>query len=164
MMKYWISSLVLVVLISLPVLSEVGGDFGREGISSWDLSEKKEKTVKKPDAFIVCLARYFFIKEADLARLWARGYGRNELIKLILISKSSGKSVREIVREREKETKLRDISRKYGVDYSSITLHAADIRMEIDSMVVLSSDTLKNRIDHSSSTVVAPSSSTVIPK
>lgn len=165
-MNHWRSQLFLAALIissSLPVFSDVGSDIGGEGISSWDLAEKKEKKVKQPDAFIMTLAHRYSIKQTDLARLWARGYGRNELIKLILISKASGKSLRDIVQEREKEMKLRDIARKYGVNYSSVTLLAVDVRKEIDSLVVLSTDALKSSIHYSSSTFAAPSSSSVVP-
>jgi len=113
------------------------------GLTPGLTSSKEEKTVEKSrDLFISELAEKFAYEEKDLQRLYRRGYGYTELIKLILISQKSAKPLTEVVKKRDKGKKLRIIAKDYEIDYSTIMEEAKQIREEINNSLLSGLTTL----------------------
>jgi hypothetical protein len=133
------------------------------GVSPWDNSTQStdKKKPRPSDPYVRYLSKYFNQKDEDLQKLWSRGYGRNELIKLLLITKKSGKDLKESVRQRDKDTKLSRISEQYKIDYHQILTEAVTIRKEIDYEVARSTDSIVDKIKINSEGVIVPSTSTI---
>jgi len=87
--------------------------------------------VKSSDTFITKIAEKFDYDEEKLQKLFHNGYGRNELIKLILITEESAKPFNDILKLREKPMPLRKIARKYEIDYRFIYDEAKKIELEL---------------------------------
>lgn len=78
------------------------------------------KTRPQKDAYLTKIAEYFGEDGKDLEKLWSRGYGRRELIRLLLISQNAKIPLKELIALRDKKKTLSDISKKYMVDYMVI--------------------------------------------
>ena len=131
------SSFILTLFLATYVVSQ--SEFGAGvGVSPWDRSAPKKKEEKKADLYIKKISEHFNMEERELERFWKRGYGRNELIKLLLISKKGKKDFTKIVKQREKNIKLSRMAEKYKVDYEQVLEEAAKIREEIDYQVSIS--------------------------
>jgi hypothetical protein len=152
--------LCLLCLVLFTVRGNSQGDLGAGvGLSPWDTTqqEKKQKQVQVADPFIKALARRFNASEDELTRLWYRGYGRNELIKLLLISREAGKPFRQVARDRERKERLSKIAGKYSIDYASLLDEAARVRNDLDIEVRKSADTY-NGVRTSSGIVISSAS------
>jgi len=125
------------LLLPLSAGAEVGAGMG---LSPWDggPAQKKEKQPRPPDAFIKLLAERFGQKQDDLALFWNHGYGRNELIKMLLISRQANKDIKELVRKRDKGTRLSRMAEEYRLDYAAILNETKTIRKELDYQVLVS--------------------------
>jgi hypothetical protein len=160
-MKRIISALAACTLLSfLPVRSAAQGDAGLGlGLSPDALQlEKKNKRLKPVDPFTITLARHFGQQQEDIAKLAARGYGRNELIKLLLISRKSGTDLRAVVRARERKMRLSAIAAQHNVDYATLLSEAETVRRQIDFEVPRSSSTGMFEMRTSSGIVIISSS------
>jgi hypothetical protein len=132
-------------MLLLPAFCPAQTEFGAGlGFEPWDGSpyRKKEKD-NKPDRFLLATAEYFQLADSgELVKLRNRGYGRNELIKLLLLSRDSKQELKDIVKLRDKFTTLAKISEKYQVDYDKMLDNAAAARKEIDYRVINSTYTI----------------------
>lgn len=135
------------------------------GVSPWDnTTQPTDKKKPRPsDPYVKYISKYFNQKDEDLQKLWNRGYGRNELIKLLLITRKAGKELKETVRQRDKDTKLSKISEQYKIDYNQILAEASGVRKEIDYEVSRSTDSIMDKIKINSEGVIVPSTSTINP-
>jgi hypothetical protein len=126
------------------------------GVSPWDSTDsfKKEKKIKPVDPYVPVMARYFNQKAGELEKLSARGYGRNELVKILLVARKSGKDLREIVRLRDHNTRISAIARQFKLDYPSILAEARSIRADLDFQVPVSSATAGFDVRTTSSGVI----------
>ena len=117
---------------------------GSVGLTPWDGSpyRKKEKSLT-PDMFLRVSALHFGMSETELVKLWNRGYGRNELIKLVLLSRESKQELSAIAKVRDKNTKFAKIAEKYNVDYAKLTNDAAALRKDIDYKISVSTFTIE---------------------
>lgn len=108
---------------------------GVEFSPSPPVKKKEEKKIKKKveNFFIFELAERFSLEEKKLNKLYNRGYGYLELIKIILIAKKADKPLEEIVKKRDKGKKMRKIAEEYQLDYQKIHLEALKIKDEIRS-------------------------------
>jgi hypothetical protein len=113
------------------------------GLSPMDSSQlyHKDKKLKPVDPFIRVLARHFNQQENHIMKLSARGFGRNELVKLLLICSKSGKDIKEIVRQRDHNDKLSEIAARYTIDYPALLTEAETVRRQIDFEVPASTMT-----------------------
>ncbi|MFH1369160.1 MAG: hypothetical protein ABII64_08545 [Elusimicrobiota bacterium] len=144
MTKYFLSFLAIMIC-SFSVILSAESEFGAGvGFSPWDGSyyQKKDRTAV-PDKFIRAAAIHFGISETDLAKLWYRGYGRNELIKVILISRDAKQELKDVVKLRDKNMKYAKIAEKYTLDYYKFTADAESARKEIDYEVSVSTYTIE---------------------
>ena len=66
--------------------------------------------------------------------LYRNGYGYFELIKLLLISKLSGEKMIELIKLREKGSKVRNLAEKYKLDYKSILKESTQIHSQISGI------------------------------
>ncbi len=121
-------------MLSLFIAGRARAEMGAgAGLSPWDTgSKKKEKQAKTADTFIRVLTDRFQLKLEDMEKLWAKGYGRNELIKLILISAHTNKELKEVQRKRERGVKFSRIAEEYKLDYPALLEEAKAVRREID--------------------------------
>lgn len=141
-MKYKIVLSFLIAALSISfACAEV--DMG-VGFSPWDNYpyQKRQKTTR-PDKFIRSAALYFGISETELVKLWNKGYGRNELIKLVLMSRESKQELPEIVKLREKNMRYVKIAEKYTVDYPKFSSEAETARKDIDYRVSVATFTIE---------------------
>ena len=119
------------MLTALPAGADVGVSAGISALD--DFSMHREKQPARPaDAFVKALAKHFEQSQDELASLWNSGYGRNEMIKLLLISKRSGVALKDIAKERDKGTKLLRLCEKYSIDYADLLDEAKLVRTKVD--------------------------------
>ncbi|OGR79418.1 MAG: hypothetical protein A3I11_03355 [Elusimicrobia bacterium RIFCSPLOWO2_02_FULL_39_32] len=116
-------------------------NFKMKGIAQEDLysfpkieEENTKKIVEKKslDPFIETLVKKFSSDEKLLSESVSKGFGRRELIRLILMAKKSGKSLEELIKEREKGTGLKKIAESLKLDHSTIRKEALAISKEIE--------------------------------
>lgn len=143
-MNYRFAALIVLAFLSvIPAAAET--DFGAGvGFDPWDGApyRKKEKDYR-PDRFLMATAEYFNLADTgELVKLRNRGYGRNEMIKMLAVSRDSKQDLKDIVKLRDKFTTLAKISEKYGVDYEKMLSEAAAARKEIDFRVINSTYTI----------------------
>jgi hypothetical protein len=114
------------------------------GFSPWDYSpvENNVKQENPPDSFIKTLASETGQDDKELAKLFNNGAGRNELIKLILISSKSKVKLKEIYALRQKNMRLSNIAQKYGLDYRDILDETKPLRQKIDYELSLSTTSI----------------------
>ena len=106
----------------------VGIDFTPKTSEKASKQEKEQKNY-----FIERIALKFNQNYEKLHRLYQRGYGYIELLKLILISEKSKKELDEIIKYRDKKDKISKIASMYGLNYKEIYLEAYRIRSELES-------------------------------
>lgn len=128
--------IVLSILFLACMQVSAQSDYGM-GTSPFESSpaQKKERMPRPPDIYVQKIAQYFNVKEEEVARLWNRGYGRNELIKLLLIMQKSRQKLRDLARMRDKHEKLSKIAAKYDLDYDALLGEAIAVRETIDRRV-----------------------------
>ncbi len=97
-----------------------------------DVRTVKVKEKKPADPFVQALSKKFALPEELLTEHILQGLGRVELIRLILISKKSGKSLEELAKEREKGTKLAKIAQSAGVEPKAVRREADSVFKEIE--------------------------------
>jgi len=87
------------------------------------VGESNEKNTKKTeisdDSVIKKIAEKFNIENEKLQKFFKQGYGRRELIKLILISNKANVTLDEIIKLR-KNNKIYKIALKYNLNYKEI--------------------------------------------
>jgi hypothetical protein len=70
----------------------------------------------------------------ELSKYEKRGFGRAEIITLVLISKKSGKKMKEYGNERlKKGTPLRDMAQREGMDYDELYKKVYVIKGDIEA-------------------------------
>lgn len=122
-----------------------------------NLEEYKSKQGKKPllkDAFIERIAIKFDQKSDDLQPLRRKGYGKVEIIKLVLISQKSNQPLKELVKKRDKNERLTKIAQEYNLDYKQINLEAYEIKEEIETSLFISSTTYKHSLIKNTTEVI----------
>jgi hypothetical protein len=107
----------------------------QESFSS-SLSSSAQSTKKyyiKRDKFIYLVSDKFAFTEEKLQKLYSQGYGYKELIKLLYISSMGGVEFDSVVKLRSSGEKLRNISKRYNVDYSKVVESTDKMYCEIKS-------------------------------
>jgi len=129
-------------LAILGIFLTIGRNFLRaEDLYSFpDIDEtrpkKDEQAPPKPvDPFIQALAKKMEIPEKILFEAAEKGFGRLELIRLILISKKSGKALPELIQEREKNTRFAKIAASTKTDNKAIKEEGETILKDLEKQV-----------------------------
>lgn len=97
-----------------------------------DFSKPKAEELKPVDPFIKTLAKKMDVPEQILAEAAQKGMGRMELIRLILISKKSGKPLTDLIQQREKLTRFAKIASQTNVDNGAIKKEARTLLKQIE--------------------------------
>ncbi len=70
----------------------------------------------------------------ELVKLEKRGFGRGELVTLVLISSTTGTSVKDYAKRRIKDkVLLKDLAREAGLDYPTLQKRAQVIKLDIEA-------------------------------
>jgi hypothetical protein len=85
------------------------------------------------DPFVRALSKKTSVPESAIEDAVDKGFGRMELLRLILISKKSGKPLAELLKEREKGTRLAKIAEDCGQDNKAVRKEAAALLKEIEA-------------------------------
>lgn len=95
-------------------------------------SKPKAEEPKPVDPFIKTLAKKMDVPEQLLAEAAEKGMGRMELIRLILISKKSGKLLPDLIRQREKLMRFAKIASEAKVDNGAVKKEAKALLKQIE--------------------------------
>lgn len=71
-----------------------------------------------------------------LTAMFYKGYYKLELIQLILLAKRSGGTLSDLVLEREKGAKLRDMAKRLGLDYDGLYDRALNLDREVEERLL----------------------------
>lgn len=144
-------NLILVALIcaaiAQPLQAEIGAGVAVSPMEAYPRSKAAEKG-KHPDAVISEIAMRLNADDAELQKLWNRGYGRNEIITLLLIAERGRVTLKTVVKERDKGTRFSTLCARYGIDHRAVIVDANAVRQSINSSlpiaaITTSSDTEK---------------------
>ncbi|MBN1622092.1 MAG: hypothetical protein JW871_05835 [Endomicrobiales bacterium] len=111
------------------------------GVSPWSASPRKKREEKKADIYVKLIAKQFNAKEEEVEKLWKKGYGRNEIIKLLTLQQKSNHDLKDLIKQRDKNIKLSRMAEKYKVDYPGLLKEAETTRKKIDYQVLISTRT-----------------------
>ncbi len=126
-----------------------------------NLNSDKQKEEKPIDKYCYVLADEFGEENGYIQKLFRRGYGYGELTQLLLISRKSGKTLKQVIEIRDKGKKLREIAESNKLDYQNVLSEAMTIKqqlMELKETVNISTTTLNQPL--TSSTTIYVSSGT----
>lgn len=123
--------IILVVFSTLSLESQYF-DFGM-GYSPRMTPDRKEekKTEIKEDPYIRQIVTALNQKYDEVYLLHKRGYGRNELIKLIMISISAKKELKDVIEKRDSKMKISDIAKHYNIEYNNLRKGAEELFLSI---------------------------------
>lgn len=121
--------IILFVFYMFGATQEVEFGFGFEIIPSTEVKRIEREPIK--DGFMEKIAKRFEMNLEELNKLRDNGYGRFELIRMILISTESGKNFEEIVNMRKK-MKLKNIAKELKINYKFIYFLARRIKQELE--------------------------------
>ena len=94
---------------------------------------KRTKQKRALEPFVEALSKRVNVSDSTLMNAMERGFGRSELIRLILISKKSGKSLPDLLQEREKGTSLKKISESAKLDNKALRKEALAMLKELET-------------------------------
>jgi hypothetical protein len=97
-----------------------------------DLKTKKAEP-RPVDPFAQALSAKMNVPERTITDAVEKGFGRTELIRLILISKKSGKALGDLLKEREKGARLAKIAESVHLNNRSIREEAESILKELEA-------------------------------
>lgn len=119
--------------VCLPVWARADADLYPfpqiEDAKSADGAAKKK--AKPVDPFVKALSKKTDMPEEILTETFEKGFGRTEIIRLILMSKRAEKPLPDLIKEREKGTKLATIAQGYGQDNRAVRREAALMLKEL---------------------------------
>lgn len=103
---------------------------------SINLNENDEKLEEnEQDPFIKELADKTGAEPDKLEELLNTGYGRSEMISIILIHKKSQADLDELIKARNSMMSIRKISGIYGVSYKVVREEAGLIKAELEELI-----------------------------
>jgi hypothetical protein len=98
-------------------------------------SDDKKNDKKKAEPFIAELAAAMSADGPKLEETHKNGYGRTEMITIILISKKSGAGIDEVMKYRHKLMPLAEIAAKYNLPYDSLKQEAIEVKKQIEDLI-----------------------------
>ena len=114
-----------------------------------DEAKPKKEEPKPVEPFVQALAKKMDLPEKVLTEATEKGFGRMELIRLILMAKKSGKSLTDLIQEREKGTRLAKIAESAKADNRAVKKEAGEILKDLEK------DAEKIKYEMSKSTAAA---------
>src|SRR5262249_31106040 len=101
-----------------------------------DEDETKTSTAPIGTPFYRHLAADQNIDLHELEKFEKKGFGRTEIVTLVLISKSTGKPLKDYGKQRLKEKDkptLRDLAKEANLDYDTLHANAVSIKQSIEA-------------------------------
>ncbi|MBV9080289.1 MAG: hypothetical protein JO102_04125 [Elusimicrobia bacterium] len=96
--------------------------------------EPEVSTMPIGSSFYRHLAFDFGLDLRDLVKLEKRGFGRNEVVTLVLISKATGTNVKEYAKRRLKdEVELKTLAAEAGLDYPTLMKNVTAVKEGIEN-------------------------------
>ena len=95
-------------------------------------ASRRQEKPRLQDPFIKSIAERFNRDEGELYSLQEKGYGRFELIRLLLIALKAEKPFVQIIETRDKNIKISTIAKKYNLDYAAVYKEACEIKSELE--------------------------------
>lgn len=136
----WVT-LACTLLITTQLRAEVGAIIEAVPAATTQRSLDKNRQ-KKDDTFIAAIARRMNVENAPLQKLWNRGYGRNEIITLLLISERGRLPLVDVVKERDKGTRFSTLCARCGIDHTALLTDTAALRRQIDAALAQAPDVI----------------------
>lgn len=103
--------------------------------SSYDIDSSTEPLRKTPTTFARRLAQKADWPLEKIEKLERKGYGRTEIISLIEIARRSPKTWDDLVKERDKGKKMRELAEEAALNYNEVFRRAQKLRDEINAEV-----------------------------
>lgn len=129
-----------IFLFCTPFLHALGDPIGAPTPSEMDLHKSSESssvslsTTPLGSPFYRHLASDFDIPMKELVKFERKGFGRSEIVELVLISKNDVKKLKELGNRRIKDTvSMETLVKEAGLNYRDIVNVARDIKTEIES-------------------------------
>lgn len=91
----------------------------------------KVKEAPPPDPFVQALSKRFDLPDSLLTEYVQKGFGRAELLRLILVSKKADKPLPDLLKDRAKGTRLAKITESAGLDNRAVRREALDLLKEL---------------------------------
>lgn len=99
-----------------------------------DTFETEVSTQPLGSSFYRHLAFDYGLDIRDLVKLERRGFGRGEVVTIVLVSKATGTSVKEFAKRRLKDkVPLKDLAAEAGLDYPTLLKNVRAIKEGIES-------------------------------
>lgn len=99
---------------------------------------KEQRDKKKKPIYIEPFCRnleqsvtYWQMTAEEIQECKNNGFGYNELIKVILISKKADRKLEDVIKRRRRGESFEEISKRYKVDYAEIKKETKKIRAEV---------------------------------
>jgi hypothetical protein len=88
------------------------------------------------DAYTQAIAAHFGKDPQQIARLFTNGYGRSELITMIIISNSANIDLLNVVRMRKHGARFSAICAQMKIEWPLVEAQSQAVRAEIDNSVL----------------------------
>ncbi|MFH1378697.1 MAG: hypothetical protein ABII23_00330 [bacterium] len=95
----------------------------------------KDKDTKLKNPFTFHLSRHMELDYVELRKLQKRGYGKIELIKLIVIAQKAGVPLKDIIQKRDAFDTIKKIAQAFNVDYTAVRKESRKIKTTIETRV-----------------------------
>lgn len=105
-------------------------------LSPFELEESTAPLREWPTPFAKELAERLKWPLEKLEKLEKRGFGRTEMISFVAIARRSSKSWDELIKQREKGSKMRAMAEEAGLVYNDLFRESQKIKAEVDAKVV----------------------------
>lgn len=117
------------------LMGQVG--MGVDLTPSFSGSESKKKSKKKrlKNPFVFHFCKIFDQDYLKIRKLQKKGYGRLELIKVILISRKAQVPLKDIIKDRDKLIPLKKIAKKHKINYRKLRVESAQYKKEIEKKI-----------------------------
>lgn len=130
---FWIIGFILCLWPALPCAQVGVGLDLTPSMTGTRKGKKKKKKLKNP--YVYHLTRHLELDYIEIRKLQKKGYGRIELIKVILIAQKADVPLKDIIKKRDKLIRLKTISEEYKVNYTDIRRESKRIRAEIETNI-----------------------------
>lgn len=105
------------------------------------------------DPFILAIAHEFTVEPADLQRLHNRGYGRTELISLLIIARDAAVPLADVVTLRDQKTRIAAIADTYHLAFPAVMMETEQIYRTVNLHAPLRRRSPEPEVDQSTGTV-----------
>ena len=135
-----INALIIICFLSVFVSSYTAGQVGvgagldfTAPMNERKTDDKNQKPLKNPFVYYFC--EHYNADYAEIRNLQLAGYGRKELITLMLIAQDSKTPLAQVANKRKKLTPLKKIAENYKLDYDALRAQALSDKTSIETAI-----------------------------